>query len=178
VLKEYYKKPTLDGTMKKIMAKLTALKPLWAVFLFTLINVIFIGMGMGVPFFCILMGIPLGWFLVLYVTARTSETRDVMWKVLIYAAIAAGITMVGMLIIWLPISSLLFDPGNDLSTTGVPLILYEPRASFIGWLGLMIVVSPVLQLLTTLFGAWLTLLGWLAVKITQVKTQGPYGLSD
>ncbi len=65
-----------------MMAKLTALKPLWALLLFTLINVIFIGMGMGVPFFCILMGIPLGWFLVLYVTARTSGTREVMWKVL------------------------------------------------------------------------------------------------
>jgi hypothetical protein len=155
---------TVEGTLNKMMSKLIALKPLWALLFFTLINIIFIGMGMGVPFFCILMGIPLGWFLVLYATARTSGTREVMWKVLIYAAIAASITMVGMLIIWLPISTVLFDPGNDLSTTGVPLILYEPRASFIGWLGLMIVISPVLQLLTTLFGAWLTLLGWLGGK--------------
>jgi len=116
---------------------------------------------MGVPFFCILMGIPLGWFLVLYVTASVSGTREVMLKVITYAAIAATITMVAMLILWLPLSKMLFDPGNDLSTAGVPLILYEPRASLIGWLGLMIMVSPVLQLLTTLFGAWLTLLGWL-----------------
>ncbi len=159
--------------MKKIMDKLIALKPLWALLLFTLLNVIFIGMGMGVPFFCILMGIPLGWFLVLYVTARTSGMREVMWKVLTYAAIAASITIVGMLIIWLPISTVLFDPSNDLSTTGVPLILYEPRASFIGWLGLMILVSPVLQLLTTLFGAWLTLLGWLGSQKGHVKTQAP-----
>ena len=69
--------------------------------------------------------------------------------------------MVGMLIIWVPMGRLLFDAGNDFSTSGVPLILYEPRASLIGWLGLMILVSPVLQLLTTLFGAYLTLLGWL-----------------
>ena len=159
--------------MKKVLSKLTALRPFWALLCFILIDVIFIGMGMGVPFFCILMGIPLGWFLVLHVAARTSGTREVMWKVLVYAAIAAGITMVGMLIIWLPISTVLFDPGNDLSTTGVPLILYEPRASFIGWLGLMIVVSPVLQLLTTLFGAWLTLLGWMGNPESAGKSQNP-----
>ena len=156
--------------MEKFMAKLIAIKPLRALLLFTLINVIFIGMGMGVPFFCILMGIPLGWFLVLYATARTNGMREVMWKVLIHAAIAASITMVGMLIIWLPVSTVLFDPGNDLSTTGVPLILYEPRASFIGWLGLMIVVSPILQLLTTLFGAWLTLLAWMGTQKSSGKT--------
>jgi hypothetical protein len=163
----------MEGPMKKLLSKLIALKPIWALVYFILIDVIFIGMGMGVPFFCILMGIPLGWLVVLIVTARTSGTREVMWKVLVHAAIAAGITMVGMLIIWLPISTVLFDPGNDLLTTGTPLILYEPRASFIGWLGLMIVVSPVLQLLTTLFGAWLTLLGWLGNSESSGKTQHP-----
>jgi len=147
--------------MKKLFRKLFTLKPIWVLSLFLLIDIILIGMGMGVPFFCILMGIPLGWFLVLYVTAGMSGTREVMWRVLTYAAITAGITMVGMLIIWVPMGRLLFDPGNDFSTSGVPLILYEPRASLIGWLGLMILVSPVLQLLTTLFGAYLTLLGWL-----------------
>jgi hypothetical protein len=147
--------------MRKLLARLTALKPRWVLLLFILADVVFIGMGMGVPFFCILMGIPLGWFLVLYVTARNNDVRGVMWKVLVYAAIAAGITVMGMLIIWVPLSTMLFEPGNDLSTSGVPLILYEARASLIGWLALMIVISPVLQLLTTLLGAYLTLLGWL-----------------
>jgi len=147
--------------MKKLFRKLITLKPIWALLLFILIDIIFVGMGMGVPFFCILMGIPLGWFLVLYGTAGENGTREVMWKMLTYAAITAGITLVGMLIIWVPMGRLLFDPGNDFSTSGVPLILYEPRASLVGWLGLMILVSLVLQLLTTLFGAYLTLLGWL-----------------
>jgi hypothetical protein len=150
--------------MRRLLVKLIAMRPHWALLLFILMDVILIGMGMAVPFFCILMGIPLGWFLVLYVTAREKGIRDVMWRVLIYAATAAAITMVGMLILWLPLSKLLFDPGNDLATSGVPLILYKPRASLIGWLGLMIVVSPVLQLLTTLFGAYLSLLGRLGSK--------------
>jgi len=38
--------------------------------------------------------------------------------------------------------------------------LYEPAASFIGWLVLMIVISPFLQLLMTLFGSHLALLWW------------------
>ena len=75
----------------------------------------------------------------------------------------------GMLIIWIPFGALLFEPGNDLSTAGVPLILYQPRASLIGWLALMIIVSPVMQLLTTLFGAYLTLLGWLGSQKSAVK---------
>jgi hypothetical protein len=155
--------------MKNLQKRLETLKPIWALVIFVLIDIIFIGMGMAVPFFCILLGIPLGWFLVVYVTVKPTQVRDVMWKVLIYAAIAAGITMVGMLILWIPVSTMLFDPSNDLSTSGVPLILYEPRASLIGWLALMIVISPVLQLLTTLFGAYLTLLGWLGSQKSAEK---------
>jgi hypothetical protein len=66
-----------------------------------------------------------------------------------------------MIIIWGPTVSILFEPGRDLANTGVPMILYEPMPSFIGWIVLMILISPVLQLLTTLFGSHLALLGWL-----------------
>ncbi len=59
--------------------------------------------------------------------------------------------------IWGPTARMLFDPAADLASFGIPQILYEPRASFIGWLVLMIVISPFLQLLTTLFGAHVTL---------------------
>jgi hypothetical protein len=155
--------------MKNFLRKIYKMEPLWVLALFILIDVICIGMGMGVPFFCILLGIPVGWFLVLYVTAKTTDVREVLWKVLIYAAIAAGVTVVGMLIIWISFSALLFEPGSDLSTVGMPLILYQPRASLIGWLALMIIISPVMQLLTTLFGAYLTLLGWLGSKKNTVK---------
>ena len=52
---------------------------------------------------------------------------------------------------------LAFDSGYDFENFGVPLILYEPRASFVGWLVLMILVSPFLQLLTTVFASYVTL---------------------
>ena len=56
---------------------------------------------------------------------------------------------------------MLFDPRADLANFGIPLILFDPQASFIGWLVLMIAISPFLQLLATLFGSHLTLLAWL-----------------
>jgi hypothetical protein len=143
------------------MKKLLGLKPLWAFGIFVLLDIICIGMGMGVPIFCILFGFLAGWYIVKNITATTSSIPQVFRSVLKYATIMAAVTMLGMILIWGPTIPMLFQPGRDLANTGVPMILYEPRASFIGWIVLMIVISPALQLLTTLFGSHLTLLGWL-----------------
>lgn len=143
------------------MNKLLTIRPLWAFGIYILLDIICIGMGMGVPIFCILFGFLVGWFSVKYITATTTSVLQIFRSVLIYAVITAAVTMLGMVIIWGPFSTFLFDPGRDLAATGIPMILYEPRASFIGWIVLMILISPFLQLLTTLFGSHLTLLGWL-----------------
>ncbi|MFZ0533120.1 MAG: hypothetical protein WAM09_08055 [Anaerolineales bacterium] len=143
------------------MKKFLGLRPLWAFGIFVLLDVVCIGMGMGLPIFCILFGFPVGWFVVKYITARTTSIPQVFRKVLWYATITASVTLLGMIIIWGPTVSILFEPGRDLANTGVPMILYEPMPSFIGWIVLMILISPVLQLLTTLFGSHLALLGWL-----------------
>jgi hypothetical protein len=151
------------------MKKWLELKPKWAFGIFVLLDLVWIGMGMGVPFFCILFGFPVGWYIVWNITTSTSNVRPVFRRVILYAAITAGVTLLGMLIIWGPSISFLFDPGRDLVNTGVPMILYEPRASFIGWLVLMIVISPILQLLTTLFGSHLALLRWLENDTVSIK---------
>lgn len=143
------------------MKKFLGLRPLWAFGIFVLLDMVCIGMGMGLPIFCILFGFPLGWFVVKYITLRTTSIPQVFRKVLLYATITASVTLLGMIIIWGPTVSILFEPGGDLANTGVPMILYEPMPSFIGWIVLMILISPVLQLLTTLFGSHLALLGWL-----------------
>ena len=143
------------------MKKLIGLKPQWALGIFVLLDIICIGMGMGVPIFCILFGFIVGWFAAKYVTATLTPVPQVFRRVLWYAMLTASITLLGMAVIWGPTISFLFDPARDIANTGVPMILYEPLPSFIGWLVLMIVISPFLQLLTTLFGAYLALLGWL-----------------
>ncbi len=143
------------------MKKWLELKPKWVLGIFIILDIVWIGMGMGVPFFCILFGFLVGWYIVWNITTTTDNVRMVFRRVLLYAVVTATVTLLGMLIIWGPSISFLIDPERDLVNTGVPMILYEPRASFIGWLVLMIVISPFLQLLTTLFGSYLAMLHWL-----------------
>lgn len=51
----------------------------------------------------------------------------------------------GMSILWGRTISMLFDSNPDLKNFGIPLILYDPKISFIGWLVLM-VYRVILQL--------------------------------
>jgi hypothetical protein len=76
------------------------------------------------------------------------------------AALTSALTLFGMTLLWGRCVVLLFDPAADLLNFGIPQILYEPQASFIGWLVLMIAIAPFLQFLMTLFGSHLTFL-WL-----------------
>jgi len=143
------------------MSKLLRLKPLWVFSIFAFLDLICIGMGMGVPIFCILFGFLVGWFMVRYITTTMTSTPQVFRRVLLYAIITAAVTLLGMIVIWVPSIPMLFNPAQDLANYGIPMILYEPRASFIGWMVLMILISPFLQLLTTLFGSHLALMGWM-----------------
>lgn len=140
------------------MRKIFKMKIGWIVGIYIILNVIATGMGMGVPFFNILLGFPVGWYLAQRLAAQNLSTRKLMGKLLLWAGLTAGVTVVAMAIIWLPSLRMLFDPAADLVNFGIPMILYEPRASFIGWLVLMIFISPFLQFLMMLFGAHLTLL--------------------
>jgi hypothetical protein len=69
-------------------------------------------------------------------------------------------TLLMMAVIWGPKVVMLGGSDAKLAQWGIPQILYTPRASFVGWLVLMILISPFLQLLMTLFGAHVTLV-WL-----------------
>ena len=107
---------------------------------------------------CILLGLPVGWAIAMRATVRPRPVRQPLGRVLRWAALIAAFTCALMATVWSRAAGMLFDPVADLANFGIPLILYEPAASFIGWLVLMIVISPFLQFLMTLFGAHLTLL--------------------
>jgi hypothetical protein len=62
---------------------------------------------------------------------------------------SVGSTLVVMVAIWGRSVAMFFDPASDFENFGIPLILYSPKASFIGWLALMMLISPLLQVLTT-----------------------------
>jgi hypothetical protein len=114
-------------------------------------------MGMGVPFINILFGFPLGWYITRQVSLEEKFDSDILKRILKYATAAAALTSVFMLGIWGWAIPMLFDPAADIENFGHPFILFDPRLSFIGWLVLMIFISPFLRLLTTIFTAFLTL---------------------
>lgn len=130
----------------------------WTLLIYAALDVLCVGMGMGVPFFCILLGLPAGWAIAMRATRGTRSVRQVLGHVLRWSAFTAAFTLVLMAILWGRMVGMLFDPAADLANFGIPMILYEPAASFVGWLVLMVVISPFLQFLMTLFAAHLTLL--------------------
>ena len=128
---------------------------------FVVANLVCVGMGMGVPIFCIVFGFFVGWYIVKRVSLDDADVRIVLQRTSIYSLIVPTSTLVLMLILWGPTVKMLFDPTADLANFGIPLILYEPKASFVGWLVLMILISPFLQLLTSLFSSHWTIVLWL-----------------
>jgi hypothetical protein len=140
------------------MRRLFTLRIGWAFAVFALLDLICVGLGMGVPIFCILFGLPVGSYIARRAMTRPGQVREVLSRVLAGAVLASAFTFVVMGLLWGRCVAMLFDPLADLANFGIPFILYEPRASFIGWVVLMIVISPFLQLLMALFGSHLTLL--------------------
>ena len=140
------------------MRRLFLLSPSCALGLYIILDLICVGMGMGVPIFCILIGPVIGWHIGRRLIATVTQTKQILRKALLYAAITSAATFIIMAILWGRWLLILFDPGTDYINLGIPMILYDPKASFIGWQVLMIVISPFLQFLMTLFGLHLTLL--------------------
>lgn len=121
-------------------------------------DTISVGAGMGVPIFAISLGFLVGWFLPRVVAPEGSSappTRMAMMKV---ALLASLYTFLLMLSLWGPTVPMLWDPQADLAIFGIPMTLYEPKASFIGWEVLMVAISLFLQLVAIVFGADLRLL--------------------
>ncbi|MBU0491551.1 MAG: hypothetical protein KKA73_03850 [Chloroflexi bacterium] len=143
------------------MNRIWRLNPIVTFAAFVLLDVFCVGAGMGVPFFCILLGFPVGWFGARRAIALAGDVHGVLGKALAYAVVTSAVTFAFMALIWGTFGTALLDPTTDYVNLGTPLILYEPQVSFIGWLGLMIVVSPFLQLLLAVFGSYLTVLYWL-----------------
>ncbi len=129
--------------------------------IFIIVDTLCIGLGMGVPILCILFGFVVGWYIAKRATLTTANIKDAFRRVFVQAIVTSTFTFVVMSAIWGRTIVLLFDPSADFQNFGHPFILYDPKISFIGWLVLMILISPFLQLLTTIFGSYLTLLGWL-----------------
>lgn len=140
------------------MEKLIKLDAKIVVILYILIDMICVGAGMGVPIFCILLGFPLGWYIAKRISISTEHSHLMYYKILKLSLLASAFTFLQMIVIWGRTIPMLFNPMSDFQNFGHPFILYDPKISFIGWLILMIFLSPFLQLLTTIFASFITLI--------------------
>ena len=139
------------------MNKLYTMKTRTAFIIFIFLDLICVGMGMGVPIFCILFGFVVGWYNVKRVDISQSQPILALRKLMLYAANTSAITFILMAVLWGHWALILFNSNTDYSNLGIPMILFDPKVSFIGWLILMIFISPFLQMLTTIFVSILTL---------------------
>jgi hypothetical protein len=126
--------------------------------IYILLDVGAAGIGMGIPFFCIMLGFPTGWFLARRYLSLHDGIQPALSKILRDAFISSGITFAVMAAIWALALPVLFGAESDIADFGIPMILFEPRLSLIGWLVLMVFISPFLQLLSIIFTAYLTLI--------------------
>jgi hypothetical protein len=108
---------------------------------------------MGIPILCILFGFPVGWYLPNRLNHPGKNLSNILNGILKYALYTSLFTFILMLVIWVPVSTMLLDSSADFANFGIPMILYNPKISFIGWIILMIFISPFLQLLTTIFAS-------------------------
>jgi len=106
------------------------------------------GMGMGVPIFAIFWGAAPG--LAAIFSSWDDPLPVLVRRTWLYGLVTVGFTFLMMLAIWTPISVSVAVGKIDPAISGVPFILYEPVPSFWGFIVLMVVVSPVLQLLVEL----------------------------
>ncbi|MFH1196211.1 MAG: hypothetical protein V1720_10885 [bacterium] len=156
--------------MTSNISKIFYLSPFRAFSLIVVFNVICIGGGMGVPVFNILFGFVLGWYLIRWMLVKKFDEKIILARLIRYSFLIALVTAAGMVLIWSAAILINIKSEADIANFGIPLILYEPRASLFGWLILMVVVSPFLQMLTTVFSGVLTLILWWRKTGTAVRS--------
>jgi len=127
-----------------------------ALFAYVLLDFLMLAAGMGVPVFCVLLGVAVGWFGARRAEYFLPEPGPAMRRVVRYAMVCAGTTAALLLGLWAPLVPRLLSPDVDLYAMGLPSLPGEPRLSAVLLLALLIVVTPLLQFLAVLGGAYLT----------------------
>ncbi|MCX5768979.1 MAG: hypothetical protein NTZ09_01705 [Candidatus Hydrogenedentes bacterium] len=125
--------------------------------LFALLDAACAGLGMGVPLLCIGLGLLVGWRAARRLEPAGSAMPQMLRRLLVTGALTSAFTFLMMLVIWGPCLAKLWENDAELANFGMPMLLFEPRPSFIAWLALMVLISPFLQFLMTLFGSCVTL---------------------
>ena len=124
---------------------------------FALLDVACVEFGMGAPLLCIVLGCAVGWWVARRLKPADVPVGRLIRRILAVSAATSLFTLLMMLAIWGPCLAKLWESDAELANFGMPMLLFEPRPSFIAWLALMVVISPFLQFLMTLLGSCVTL---------------------
>lgn len=127
---------------------------LGALFAYAMLDVLMAAAGMGVPVFCILLAVPVGAFCAARAEYFLKDIGPAMRRVLRYSLITSGVTLVVMTGFWWWLLPYLPRNGPDVHRLAIPLILYEPKLSLIGWVVLMLMVAPAAQFVVMLASAF------------------------
>lgn len=129
-----------------------------------LLDVFAIGLGMGVPVFAIALGFPVGWWfasrqLQMHPQAEPELHRAIpaslIRTLLVQSATVTLVTFLLLTVVWGPQLPAAFDPSVQAREWGIPLLLFTSQASKIGWMVLMLLVSPALQFMALVTaGTW------------------------
>jgi len=120
-----------EHILHRLYQKILKISPTKAVILYIFLDVICTGLGMGVPFFNILLGLPTGWFLTSRAIEKTWDPFEPARDSLKKGLLTSLFTMVQMIFIWWPYFLKFFEKGFDFKNTGIPYILYTPKASLV-----------------------------------------------
>jgi hypothetical protein len=139
------------------MNKIFKINKKTAFVIYIILDILSVVILRGVPIFSILFGFPVGWYIARRLELSERNLQSFLVSTLKYSFYTSLITFFCMVIIWGPVSTMLMNPNADFANFGIPMILFYPKISFIGWIILMVFISPFLQLLTTVFASNVTL---------------------
>ncbi|MDD5014958.1 MAG: hypothetical protein PHW73_07640, partial [Atribacterota bacterium] len=83
-----------------MIEKLLKLNTKIVIILYILIEIICVGMGMGVPIFCILFGFPFGWYIVRRICTSMEYSYLILYQILKLSFLASVFTFLLMIVIW------------------------------------------------------------------------------
>jgi hypothetical protein len=125
--------------------------------------------GMGMPFCCIGLGFLVGWYLARRELRHANDFSRMLRRATRTAVVTSLFTFLMMAVIWGPRVGMAFGPRANLPSVGLPAILRGAHEGLIIWALVMVIISPLLQLITTVFASQLTFLRCLSPYVTAAQ---------
>ncbi len=140
------------------MNRLFRLKRTPAAVLYLVGALVCVGGGMRMPFLCIGLGLLVGWCIARRELRHANEFPRMLRRATRTAVVTSLCTFLMMAVVWGPRVGAALGPHASLASVGLPTLLQGAREGLLIWVLAVTVISPLLQLMTTVFAAQVTML--------------------